>query len=160
MEHGSMKFLLKDFKIPSCLGTQDIQCVELHLFFDGSEVGYGASSYLRTVDSGGSTTCRLVIAKSRLLPAGKDALSTIRRIELTAAHLAVKLCNILKREIKLDRQNPSIKYINNEKKIFQRFVTNKVAFIRNHSSPAQWQHVASENNPADMASRGISPSFS
>ena len=35
------------------------------------------------------------------------------------------------------------------------FVANCVQQIRNHSEPSQWRHIVSSENPADMASRGV-----
>ena len=38
----------------------------------------------------------------------------------------------------------------------QTFVANRIAVIRDGSSPSQWHHVTTEENPADDASRGLS----
>jgi len=39
---------------------------------------------------------------------------------------------------------------------FHTFVANRIARIHELSNPEQWVHVASEDNPADLASRGCS----
>lgn len=138
------------------------KAVELHVFCDGSEVGYGAVAYVRVVDTTDQVTVSLVMSKSRLLPAGKSGLTTIPRIELTSAHLAVKIKNILDREMEFTWNSVHmwtdsmtvLKYIFNETKRFQRFVSNKISFIREHTSPKHWHHVQSLENPADLASRG------
>ena len=49
-----------------------------------------------------------------------------------------------------------IGYIANEDKRFQTFVANRVASIREVSSPSQWRYVSTQLNPADDASRGLS----
>ena len=49
-------------------------------------------------------------------------------------------------------------YINNEARRFHVYVANRVQAIRNHTEPAQWHYVPSKENPADHASRGLSPS--
>ena len=49
-----------------------------------------------------------------------------------------------------------IKYIKNENKRFQTFVANRVAMIKDGSSPSQWNYIRTNKNPADDASRGIS----
>ncbi|XP_030602936.1 uncharacterized protein LOC115792515 [Archocentrus centrarchus] len=49
-------------------------------------------------------------------------------------------------------------YINNEARRFHTFVSNRVQKIRLNSAPQQWRYVSSEQNPADIASRGSSAS--
>ena len=48
-----------------------------------------------------------------------------------------------------------IRYIANESKRFHTYVANRVAFIREESSPSQWRYIDSKSNPADEASRGV-----
>ena len=47
-------------------------------------------------------------------------------------------------------------YIANEDKRFHTFVANCVAAIHEATSPSQWKHVGTTQNPADDASRGLS----
>ena len=49
-----------------------------------------------------------------------------------------------------------LRYIANESKRFHTYVANRVAIIRDDSSPLQWRHVESKSNPHDDASRGTS----
>ena len=46
-------------------------------------------------------------------------------------------------------------YLRNEEQRFQTFLANRVAMIRNVSSPTQWRHVPSEANPVNDVSRGL-----
>lgn len=46
----------------------------------------------------------------------------------------------------------------NESRRFVTFVANRVAVIREGSSPSQWRHVRSEDNPADYTSIGLKAS--
>ncbi|XP_072021513.1 uncharacterized protein [Amphiura filiformis] len=48
-------------------------------------------------------------------------------------------------------------YIQNDTRRFHTFVANRVQKIRDYTDPAQWRHVKTDQNPADEASRGISP---
>ena len=48
-------------------------------------------------------------------------------------------------------------YIKNDSKRFHVFVANHVQQIRDQTSPSQWRHVERKCNPADDASRGITP---
>ena len=47
-------------------------------------------------------------------------------------------------------------YINNDEKRFQVFVANRIQRIKSSREPSGWQYVASEDNPVDHASRGLS----
>lgn len=46
-------------------------------------------------------------------------------------------------------------YIQNKARRFHTFVANRVQHIEDHTSPDQWCYIASEDNPADNASRGL-----
>lgn len=46
-------------------------------------------------------------------------------------------------------------FIGNESRRFHVYVANRVQFIRDHTSPEQWQYVESGSNPADEGSRGV-----
>ena len=47
-------------------------------------------------------------------------------------------------------------YLNNEARKFKIFVANRVQEIQDASSPSQWRYIPGPNNPADLASRGVS----
>ena len=50
-----------------------------------------------------------------------------------------------------------LSYIKNEARCFHVFVANRVQQIRDNSTPDQWKYIQSNENPADEASRGLSP---
>ena len=87
-------------------------------------------------------------------------------MELVAAVVGVELTTFLKRELDL-KLNDTIfwtdstsvlQYIKSSSKRFKTFVANRIAATQAGSSPSQWRHVRTAHNPADTASRGISPS--
>lgn len=89
---------------------------------------------------------------------------TIPRMELSAAVVSTRLERMIHRELSEPTTSESvywtdstcvIRYIENEDKRFQTFVTNRVATIREVSPPTQWTHVNTSCNPADDASRGL-----
>lgn len=133
--------------------------VELHHFSDASTNGYGQCSYLRLKNEEGNIHCALVMAKSRVSP---RKVTTIPRLELTAAVVSVKTSNVLKEE--LDYSNIEeffwtdskvvLGYINNEARRFHTFVANRVQKIHLSTTPQQWRYVPTDENPADYASRG------
>ena len=136
---------------------------QLHIYCDGSEVGYAAVAYLRFSYS--QLNCNyssLVMAKTRLVPLKSSALVTIPRVELNAAKLAVTLYMILNAELEYNFEKvvfwtdsmTVLGYISSVSKRFHRYVANRVSFIREHSNPESWNFVPGELNPADVASRG------
>lgn len=150
-------------EIPRCFKPEgNIISTELHHFGDASQVGYGACSYLRKITDTGTIKCNLIIAKSRVAPLKK---LTIPRLELQGALTASRLAETLRNELrlKIDREifwtdsQITLGYISNDTKHFHTYVANRVSEIRASSEPEQWRHVASHDNPADIASRGATP---
>ena len=155
---------LGEYTIDRCIKPKafgDVVTTELHHFSDASEIGYGAVSYLRIANERREIHCCLVMAKSRLAPIKPV---TIPRMELSAAVLATRLDTMIRQEIDCNINQSYfwtdstcvLRYIENDKRRFQTFVSNRVAAIRDVSSPSQWQYVDSNSNPADDASRGLS----
>lgn len=137
--------------------------VQLHVFCDGSELGYGACAYLRLVDENDLVSCSLVLGKARLAPMKQ---LSIPRMELSGAVVACRIKALLYSELdmKVDQtmfwtdSTILLGYINNKTRRFKTFVGNRLSVIHECSTPEQWQHVESSANPADVASRGIDPS--
>ena len=157
-------FKLQDLKIPRCVKPSNfgpLKSVQLHHFSDASTIGYGQCSYLRLLDIDDRIHCCLVMAKARVAPL---KMTTIPRLELTAALLSVNMSTFLAKELQYDHieefyytdSKVVLGYISNESKRFHVFVANRVQQIRDHTNPDQWYHVDSKENPADLASRGMS----
>ncbi|XP_072040573.1 uncharacterized protein [Amphiura filiformis] len=154
-----------NFNIPRCYRPKDfglVQTIELHHFSDASTVGYGQCSYLRQVDDKQQVHCSLVMGKARVAPL---KVTTIPRLELTAALVSVKVSAMLKKELRHQQEIQEIfwtdskvvlGYIANESRRFHIFVANRVQKIRDSTDPVQWRFVKTDENPADDASRGIS----
>ena len=131
--------------------------VELHVFGDASEIGYGAVTYLRFKSDSGMH-CRFVSSKSRVAP---KKFTTIPRLELVAAVLAAKLMRTTMKELKfhIDRvvlwtdSTIVLQYIRNNTIRLATFVANRVRIIRDLSVVDQWRYVPSGLKPADVASR-------
>ena len=142
--------------------VSDWKSVELHHFSDASQNGYGACSYIRYVKADGGAESKLLLAKARVAPIKK--ITTIPRLELQAAVTATRLARVLRKELKMEinqeyfwtDSNIVLGYIQNDAKRFHVYVANRVAEIKQTTKSEQWNHVASEDNPADMVSRGCS----
>ncbi|XP_057709746.1 uncharacterized protein LOC130927761 [Corythoichthys intestinalis] len=137
-----------------------VQHYELHHFSDASVSGYGMCSYLRAVGTAGEVHCSLAMGKSRVPP---SKVTTIPRLELSAAVVAVRTGDMLKRELEITLSKEVywtdskvvLGYINNEARRFHVFVANRIERIKQSTESTQWSYVVSEENPADHASRGL-----
>ncbi|XP_067947081.1 uncharacterized protein [Watersipora subatra] len=141
---------------------EDAAKSEIHCFSDASTTGYGACAYLRQITKEGEVKCSYLLGKARVAPL---KMITIPRMELQAAVVATQLVSVLERELKdLLPANTAthywcdsmivLNYISNDAKKFKVYVANRIQQIRDVSTPTQWHHIASGNNPADHASRG------
>ncbi len=135
---------------------------QLHGFSDASNSAYGAVIYLRTVYSNSEVTITLVTSKARVTPLKPV---TIPRLELSAAHLLSKLLMTVASDLGIPSSNVfawtdstiTLCWILKVPSSLKTFVANRVAAIQEMVPPLRWRHVASKDNPADLASRGVSP---
>ncbi|XP_077977489.1 uncharacterized protein LOC144433051 [Glandiceps talaboti] len=152
---------LREIEIPRCYKPPEFGCIkaaELHHFSDACTNGYGQCSYLRLIGEN-KVHCSLICGKARVTPI---KVVTIPRLELTAAVVSSNMSSILKEELelKLVREyfwtdsKVVLGYIANEARRFHVFVANRIQRIRQASTPNQWRYVPTEENPADIASRG------
>ncbi|XP_043091452.1 uncharacterized protein LOC122341848 [Puntigrus tetrazona] len=131
----------------------------MHHFSDASTCGYGQCSYLRMINENDEIHCTFLIGKARVSP---SKIITIPRLELTAAVVSVRMSNMLREELNLTNVDEFfwtdskvvLGYINNDARRFHTFVANRVQKIRQSTEPEQWLYVPTDENPADIASRG------
>ena len=156
---------LQSLKGSRCYAPGDfgqIVSQSIHCFSDASSVGYGVALYIRSVNIEGKVHVALAMAKSRVSPL---KFVRIPRLELTASAVSVKVSALLLEEIDCPEMDVHfwtdstivLGYIRNETKRFRTYVANRIHTIHSYSSVNQWRHVPSELNPADLASRGLSP---
>ena len=92
---------LNAVKVPRCFKPSEfrkVMSVQIHHFADASSYGYETCSYLRLEDEFGSVCLSFIIGKSRLAPIKSVS---IPRLELTTAVLAVRLGELVRKEIDL-----------------------------------------------------------
>ncbi|XP_022777858.1 uncharacterized protein LOC111319323 [Stylophora pistillata] len=157
--------ILQRFSIPRCFKPKNFGSVvrkELHHFSDASTKGYGQCSYLRLQDDSGKIYCSFVAGEARVTPLKPV---TVPRLELQAAVTSVKVSHQIPQELSLNDvpeffwsdSKVVLGYIANESRRFHVFVANRVQLIQDATSVDQWKYVESKLNPADDASRGLSP---
>ena len=135
----------------------------MHGFCDASLRGYAAVVYLRTTYDDHSPTCALVTAKTRVAPVKQIS---IPRLELCGATLLSKLITSVRKALDIPICDVHawcditivLSWLDGSPKRFKTFVGNRLATISNDLPPTTWHHVPTQDNPADCASRGMSPS--
>ena len=153
---------ISDFRIERCYKPVDFDVTDtqLHHFCDASESGYGTVSYIRFTSESKPPHIMLVMGKARVAPL---KVVTIPRMELTAAVLAARIDNMLRKELGLQISDSFfwtdstsvLKYILSDTQRFKTFVANRVSLIRDLTQKSQWRHIKTDLNPADNASRGM-----
>lgn len=156
---------LNELAIPRMvLSHQNPRGVELHGFCDASERAYGACIYLKSIDGNrNNATVNLLCAKSRVAPLKPI---TLPRLELCAALLLANLVSkvrsalniIINRQYFWSDSSITLAWLSSPANRWKTFIANRVAEIQNFTSPADWRHISSEQNPADILSRGTAPS--
>lgn len=117
---------------------------------------------MRVIHSNGPIEVSFVLGKAKL--AALNA-TTIPRLELCAAVLAVELVDLIQAEEVVRVEAVSfysdskvvLGYIANQTRHFYVYVSNRVEWICRSSSPEQWHYVPSELNPADLGTRSVEP---
>ncbi|XP_043263452.1 uncharacterized protein LOC122403788 [Colletes gigas] len=153
---------VKTLEIPRRVICDNARAVELHGFSDASEKAYGACIYLRSLDETGRYTVRLLCAKSRVAPLKT---TTLPRLELCGALLLAQLVKRIRYALQLAFKCEhywsdsiiALAWIRGQPNRWKTFVANRVSEIRQSTSVENWHHVASEDNPADVISRGTDP---
>lgn len=156
---------LNNLKIPRHIYNHEIPIsTQMHVFVDASEKAYGAVIYLRSVTKDGRILVRLLCAKSRVAPINRQH-QTIARLELCAAELGTQLAFRAQKDLRFENNSIHfwtdsevvLAWINSDASHYEVFVANRISKIQNLSAAHQWRHVTSNNNPADILSRGCKP---
>lgn len=153
---------INDIFIPRVVVCANPVKVELHGFCDASESAYGACVYVKSSTSDNENVVKLLCAKSRVAPLKT---LTLPKLELCGALLLARLVQKITEALTLQITDKyywcdsqvTLGWLAREACNWKTFVANRVAEIQERSNKDRWHHVRSEDNPADVISRGINP---
>ena len=155
--------LLNNLRFKRCTVVPNALEMQIHGFCDASEKAYGACIYLRTTDKEGRHYTSLVCSKSRVAPVHPI---TLPRLELCAALLLARLYVATQRALKHIKFSKVFFWSDSTIALhwtltpppkLKTFVSNRVAEIQESTNPHEWKHVPTQDNPADLSSRGFMP---
>ena len=157
---------LNELSIPRCFKPPNFGeavRIELHVFCDASADSIGHVLYLRQLNRHGEVAVAFVVGSSKVAPKGT---SSIPRLELCAALNATIATSHVMAELDLDinevyyysDSRVVLGYLTNRERRFNRYVTARIDGILGLSTPEQWYYVATDVNPADLATKPQTPS--
>ncbi|GFU25879.1 pro-Pol polyprotein, partial [Nephila pilipes] len=133
----------------------------IHTSVDASKTAYAACIFLRSESSRGSVTVQLLQARSRIAPMKTI---TIPRLELMAAVIGARLFSSMKQALKLPyiktyfwTDSSTVLTWITRREQWSVFVTNRISEIRKLTTSEDWLHISTDQNPADILSRGWGP---
>lgn len=157
---------VEEITVPRWIHYKKNQKIELHGFCDASEKAYGAVIYIKSINTEEEeeVTVRLLTAKSRVAPVKMK--KTLPKLELCAAALLAKMVKKVLAVMEMEDVTVytwtdsmiTLAWIKASPDKWKNFVANRVAEIQQQIGNQCWHHVKSEDNPADLVSRGLDPS--
>ncbi|UYV72990.1 hypothetical protein LAZ67_10001409, partial [Cordylochernes scorpioides] len=133
----------------------------LHVFCDASAIAYAKVIFMR-IENASVIVVRFVEARNRLATIKRI---TIPRLELLACLIGARLLvHVLENleespeKIQCWTDSSHALYWIQQQENWAQFVSNRVKEITTLTKSEDWNHVAGEHNPADLPSRGESPS--
>ncbi|XP_038122496.1 uncharacterized protein LOC119771145 [Culex quinquefasciatus] len=160
-EVRSTLHLLENMRIPRYLSPFRGR-IQLHGFSDASEQAYAAVVYARSVNANGNISVVLIAAKSRVAPIKQVSLPRLElcgawllallmeRITEALSHLAIEHWAWTDSTIVLN-------WLSTHPRKWKTYVANRTAAILDYLPRSCWNHVLGKENPADLATRGLTP---
>ncbi|XP_076301933.1 uncharacterized protein LOC143220081 [Lasioglossum baleicum] len=134
--------------------------VELHGFSDASERAYSAAVFIRVPVTGAKAEVHLLMAKTKVAPTKPQS---IPRLELCGALLLARLLRAVRdsmqpRSVTMYAWTDAsvvLAWVRSHASRWKPFVAHRVAEIQRLLPEVEWRHTRTHENPADLATRGI-----
>ena len=141
--------------------------IEIQGFCDASQQALAATVYLRSTQQDGKVQTVLIYSHTKVALIKR---MTIPRLELSAAVIVTKLISHVLKVFDHEKilvhiwTDSAVSYIyfiytwiNNHPSRWKDFVHNRVCFIQESIPLAKWNFIPGKENPADCATRGLTP---
>ncbi|XP_055590511.1 uncharacterized protein LOC129758539 [Uranotaenia lowii] len=154
--------VFNQIQVNRCVILPNAITVEFHCFSDASERAFGGCIYVRSFDAQGAVKIQLLSSKSKVAPL---KCQSIPRLELCGALLVAELEEKVRKAVKIQTigtifwtdSTCVLRWIQAPPLTWTTFVANRVSKIQTLTNGCEWRHVSGLDNPADLISRGISP---
>lgn len=139
--------------------SNDSDTTDLHVFTDASTNAYCAAAYLVRHGKNSLNKVSIIMAKSRLAPLNQSI--TIPRLELSALAIGAKLITYITQQLPIPvakkflwtDSTVALAWSKGDKQV-PIFVRNRVKTIQEHTSNVSIRYVPTDDNPADIGTRG------
>ena len=136
--------------------------IQLHGFADASCAGYGGVVYIKYLHADTSVVISLVVSKTWVAPLKQQS---IPKLELSGALLLSRLLTSVPKDLNIDKAKLYawsdsmiiLGWLAKSSSRWKVYVADQVNEIQEAIPSSQWRHVSTKHNPADYASRGLSP---
>ncbi|XP_071581131.1 uncharacterized protein [Temnothorax nylanderi] len=155
--------ILRQIVIPRWTGYgSDTLTAEIYGFADASASAYGAVVYLKVTHLDGTVEITLLLSKSKVAPLKP---MSIPRLELLAAVLLARSIAAVRSALTIAIQiyhcwtdsKVTKAWLSQPPSRWKMFVANRVHEVQTLLPNVEWHHVPSQQNPADLVSRGVKP---
>ena len=154
---------IRNVQVPRWIGYDPSVSFQIHAFCDSSECAYNcAALYIRVKHRDNTFSSHLLCAKTKVAPVKQI---TLPSLELCASLLLSKLIKKIVPQLKYTIENMFLwtdssivlAWLKKPPHAWKTFVGNRVSQITQNVGNTVWQHVPTTDNPADLATRGLTP---